>query len=793
LLNQDISTISDSLSIIKQCCLYFNTDELYYEYKMMSEDENRPLRIGILINQLEVKYMHLIWQAVQRSAKEMHISVLAFVGKALKAPYGNDIEQNFVYSFINDETVDGLIAIPSVGAFVSTQDYQMFVSHLSKLPLVSLSVKCNNTPTVFVDCKQGMMQAVEHCIVDHNYKRIAFIRGPVESIEAENRFLAYKETLKKHKIAYNPAVVVQGDFVIISGRRAARELLQKRKQKVDVIIAANDDMALGAIEVIQELGLKVPDDIAVIGFDDWEEAECHLPSISSVRQPLQQQVHEALKMLIAMIQGKSKREDIVLPTQLIKRSSCGCPTQARYIRYEIKGDENKALSAATTVQKRLDAIQNFIMDAYKEKEKYNRQILPLVELFFKVLSRFLTSQLKKKEAVRAFSEIIRESYWMYNNIRLWQEMIFSVQQNVGRILTDPKAIGAFHDLFFEFNLMMTGFLESKQAVKRFALETKTIDLLAVSQSLIASFNFEGLLNIITQQLPTLGIKSCYIFLFEEPITPISEYFWDISGTVKILLALKDGSSTRHSGSIFPAGMVIPYILTYEDSKKDWILMPLVFAAEHFGVILMEAGSKEEIVYETLRMQISSAIKGAILFEQQKKIEDELKKSNIELESLSLLDELTGLYNRRGFMTLSTQIWKMAQRSNMRFLIVFMDLDELKKINDNYGHSEGDGALKAFAEILKIAFRRNDVLSRIGGDEFVVLSYNASLEHRDNIQERIQKNISHYNNTSGKSYKLSVSIGFACFESRSTITVDELIKKADKELYISKYKKKKSNS
>ncbi len=242
-------------------------------------------------------------------------------------------------------------------------------------------------------------------------------------------------------------------------------------------------------------------------------------------------------------------------------------------------------------------------------------------------------------------------------------------------------------------------------------------------------------------------------MFEEPITPRSEYFWDISGAVKILLAMKDEISTRHMGSTFPASMVVPYVLAYEDCKKDWILVPLVFAAEHFGIMLMEAGSKEEMVYERLRMQISSAIKGAQLFERQKQIEDELKKTNVELESLSLLDELTGLYNRRGFMTVSTQIWKMAQRSHMQFLIVFMDLDELKSINDNFGHAEGDVVLKAFAEILKVAFRRNDVLSRIGGDEFVVLSYNATLEHRDNIQERIEKNITHFNNTSGKSYKL----------------------------------------
>jgi diguanylate cyclase (GGDEF)-like protein len=207
------------------------------------------------------------------------------------------------------------------------------------------------------------------------------------------------------------------------------------------------------------------------------------------------------------------------------------------------------------------------------------------------------------------------------------------------------------------------------------------------------------------------------------------------------------------------------------------------------LILMENGTQADIVYETLRMQISSALKGARLFEQQRHVEVELKKANVELESLSLLDELTGLYNRRGFLTLSSQIWKMAARSGMAFLIVFMDMDGLKIINDNHGHKEGDAVLQSFAEILKMVFRRNDVLARLGGDEFVVLSYNASFEHKENIRQRIENTINRYNADSGKPYTLSVSLGFAFHEKDSALTIDELLKAADREQYRDKSTKK----
>lgn len=134
------------------------------------------IRLSSEVLRVGPKQELLLYKAVQRSAREMHVSLLAFVGKALKAPYGNDIEQNFVYSFINNETVDGLITIASVGVFVSSQDCEMFVNHFSGLPPVSLSVKCGKVPAVLVDCKQGMREAVEHSILDHNYKRMSLLQ-----------------------------------------------------------------------------------------------------------------------------------------------------------------------------------------------------------------------------------------------------------------------------------------------------------------------------------------------------------------------------------------------------------------------------------------------------------------------------------------------------------------------------------------------------------------------------------------------------------------------------------------
>jgi two-component system cell cycle response regulator len=189
------------------------------------------------------------------------------------------------------------------------------------------------------------------------------------------------------------------------------------------------------------------------------------------------------------------------------------------------------------------------------------------------------------------------------------------------------------------------------------------------------------------------------------------------------------------------------------------------------------------------MQISSAIKGALLFEQQKETEKQLKEANTELESLSLMDDLTRLYNRRGFFTLCDQMLKMARREQIDCILIYMDLDGLKKINDTFGHSEGDEAIKVFAGIIRRIFRSNDIMARIGGDEFIILSYNAMKKDMESIKNKLIEAIAHYNSSSGKQYSLSVSMGFACFKHQSNVSLAGLIKTADHELYANKKNKK----
>jgi diguanylate cyclase (GGDEF)-like protein/PAS domain S-box-containing protein len=159
----------------------------------------------------------------------------------------------------------------------------------------------------------------------------------------------------------------------------------------------------------------------------------------------------------------------------------------------------------------------------------------------------------------------------------------------------------------------------------------------------------------------------------------------------------------------------------------------------------------------------------------------------ELQNLSLRDELTGLYNRRGFLTLAEQQLKHAERSDEQSVLVFADLDGLKQINDRYGHQEGSNAIVKAAQILKETFRASDIMGRLGGDEFTVLATVASTDRAEAIETRLQQKLRAVNARHKLPYDLSMSIGIALLDPQSHLSIDDLIRKADAAMYEHKHK------
>jgi len=168
---------------------------------------------------------------------------------------------------------------------------------------------------------------------------------------------------------------------------------------------------------------------------------------------------------------------------------------------------------------------------------------------------------------------------------------------------------------------------------------------------------------------------------------------------------------------------------------------------------------------------------------------ERKRAEAAIQTLSLADELTGLYNRRGFLAFCKQHLNSLSRTNKGVAIVYADLDGLKKINDSFGHTEGDRALIKTAELLKETFRSSDILGRLGGDEFTVLAAVDPEDGVENLIARLEQKFESYNALKNSPYQLSISLGVAQLDSDGSQTMEDLMALADLAMYENKRRKK----
>lgn len=206
------------------------------------------------------------------------------------------------------------------------------------------------------------------------------------------------------------------------------------------------------------------------------------------------------------------------------------------------------------------------------------------------------------------------------------------------------------------------------------------------------------------------------------------------------------------------------------------------ADEDLAVSTVQGGAQDYLVKGELQpLVLARAIRHAI----------ERHRLLSALRSLSLIDDLTGLYNRRGFADLGDQYLKLARRTGRGVTLVYLDLDRFKTINDSLGHHVGDRALLKMAEILRATFRRSDIIARVGGDEFVVLALEASGESAEFLVERLRARFQETNQMSREPYQLSVSIGMARHDGDTRLRLEDLLAQADSAMYEEKRSKRRA--
>lgn len=284
-------------------------------------------RYCLLIESLDDEYEVQVVRGAMSRARELGAQVVCIVGCAVGDPDPERRVKNFAFDLANADNCSGLIALTSaIGSAVGPERLTEWFHRFGELPWCSVGIALEAGTCLGVDNRGGTASIVRHLVEVHGCRRLAIIRGPADSTEAVERALAARGVLAEAGIEVDARLIVDGNFTKEAGRLAICTLLDERGVSpigLDAVVAANDYMALGAIRELQRRGLRVPEDIKVVGFDDIASARLARPPLSTVRQPIEQLGARAVSALERLIEGKPTPSE-VLETELVLRRSCGC-------------------------------------------------------------------------------------------------------------------------------------------------------------------------------------------------------------------------------------------------------------------------------------------------------------------------------------------------------------------------------------------------------------------------------------------------------------------------------------
>jgi two-component system cell cycle response regulator len=240
-------------------------------------------------------------------------------------------------------------------------------------------------------------------------------------------------------------------------------------------------------------------------------------------------------------------------------------------------------------------------------------------------------------------------------------------------------------------------------------------------------------------------------------------------------------------------------LSLPDSQGLKTFSLLRSRAQNIPILLLTGLPDEELAIQAVRegaqdYLVKDQVDGNLLVRavnyaiERQRLISQLEKAREEAQRLTLIDDLTGLYNRRGFFTLSEQQWKLADRKNKKLVLLYCDLDNLKTINDNYGHLMGDQALITVAQLLKSTFRESDIIARMGGDEFAILAIEAET-NGDRMINRLNEKLDELSESDDLHLPISLSSGYAHYDPEQPGSIEEVLGEADLQMYAQKDGKK----
>ncbi len=580
--------------------------------------------IGVFASQVGRAWGAQFLAGVAAAAEANNVNLVHFIGGKI-SPIVSPADKKIsfgLYDLATPEQFDGLLVASDVAHGVAPDELKMFAKAYGNLPIVTQSLELMGATVFIPDNRQGMSALVRHLIEDHGYKRIAFIRGIEGQIDAEQRYQAYKEELHAHGFRFVEDLVVDGDYTLESGRAAIHTLLNERKLRFQAVVAANDRMAFGALEALQQRGVRVPDDVAVTGFDDLREAQAIGVPLTTVRQSFYTAGRHALETLLKRINGETVPRATLTPTQLLIRWSCGClPENVRQAAVAPRD-----VAKTGKLENKREAALRALLNSAGITDRDGA--LPLFrDAFGRAWDAFLAT-LNEKSTSDDFLKTINALIELLQKHELppmvWHNVISMMRRYALGGITSHTTMLRAENLFQQARLLAGELSQRSQAYRRLALEQQENILQGFSFSMAPAMSMEEIGKAISDHFPTMGIERWYVMYYSDVTSPQS-----ISTPPPEsynLLFQYEGSRFEipRKQTFVGTGQLVPRGKTPRD-RYTAVVMPLSLARNRFGFMWVEMGPRDWEIYVRIRNLVSSALLRVMLVQQKEQAQKEVER------------------------------------------------------------------------------------------------------------------------------------------------------------------------
>jgi len=542
--------------------------------------------LGLVLASIHTGASNGLWSEIARLAQRSGSSLFVFPGGRLECQEGQEYVRNSIYSLVNPDNLDGIITWASaLAGSVGFNEVQTFLSSLSPLPCVSIGIKQDGCPVVSFDAYSGVQAVILHCITKHHGRRIAFIRGPENHYSAQDRYRAYCDTLEQTGLVFDSRLV-SDPFPWTEGAKAMDQLIVERGlvpgKDFDTLACSSDLLMFEAGKRLQDAGYRIPDDVRIVGYNDSSESHLLRVPCTTARMPVTELARMSWTLLDNLMEGqKASCFDILLPSALVVRRSCGCV-------YSL-GSEEQARMAVGSLQSYL----SWLFQSFGIAEEYREEVSLLLfgnhEFDMSMIERLSYRFLDRGGDPNLLSEALH-----------WYEQ-FHANSSFLNTYSAP-----IRDLFLRQRDLVAHehtYLLSQQAKH---LDELTCDLLGVR-------DVSSIPSLLATHLLNLGLSACFLVLYSDD-------------KESMFLGGYDDSLIIREQQRFAKHLLLPPSLKDSLSRGVYVVESLFMDNQPLGYLVIRTTLFNGSVMEALRTSLSSALKGAFLLDAANHAREEAEKA-----------------------------------------------------------------------------------------------------------------------------------------------------------------------